>query len=110
MNEILGETMFEVTWVHKDGASHATVTPITIIREGIAPGCSAPRITAIDPHGRKFHGSRESYFETKEAAWDSVIKDLTTTVSNYRERASSLQLKAREVEAYLNTLLEMKKW
>ena len=106
----MNETMYEVTWVHTGPTTHATVTPITVVRYDVLPGCSTPSITAIDHSGRKFHGSRENYFETKEAAWDSVMQDLRTTIGNYLERAEDLQHRAQAAEAYLNTLLATKKW
>lgn len=102
----MNETMYEVTWVTNDeNFSHATVDKITIIRDGVLPGCSAPSITGIDRNGRKFLGSREYYFETPQAAWDSVIDDLKQTIEKNERLIDALTLETAKVRAYLNTLI-----
>lgn len=108
----MNETMYDVTWIYdlgNDSFSHAKVNPVTIIRDGILPGCSAPSITIRNHLGQTYLSSRKNYFETEEAAWDSVIDGLKRTIeNNERERASLMQENAK-IQAYLNTLLEIKK-
>lgn len=80
------KTMYEINWHYKDSEqtqfSHYTVTPITILREGILPGCTAVSITAKDTNGRTFQGSPRDYFETEAQAWAHAKQDLIDTIQH----------------------------
>jgi hypothetical protein len=97
------KTLYEINWHYKnDVFSHATVTPITIMREGILPGCSAPSITAIGADGRTFQGVARNYFETEAEAWAEVERDLRGSITANENEIASLQ---RENEAMLRFLM-----
>lgn len=75
------KTMYEVNWHYvNERFSHCTVTPITVTREGVSPGCTGVSIDAIDHTGRKFIGSPRNYFDSEEAAWSEVKTDLLAMV------------------------------
>ena len=88
------KTLYEINWHYKDDEqtvfSHCTVTPITVLREGILPGCSAPSITAKAADGRTFLGSARDYFESEAAAWAEVRQDLRSTVQENDKRIKEL--------------------
>lgn len=68
------KTMYEINWHYKDNEqtqfSHCTVTPITIVREGVLPGCSAVSITAKGSDGRTFQGSPRRHPRVLAGSWD----------------------------------------
>ena len=88
------KTLYKINWHYKDDEqtvfSHCTVTPITVLREGILPGCSAPSITAKAADGRTFLGSARDYFESEAAAWAEVKQDLLSTVQENDKRIEEL--------------------
>ena len=102
------KTMHEINWHYKDSEqtqfSHCTVTPITIIREGILPGCTGVSITANDSNGRTFQGSPRDYFETEAAAWDSVRKGLAATADDNEAYVEDLKAEVLAIRAFLATL------
>jgi hypothetical protein len=90
------ETRYEINW-HNDGdlCVHHTVTPITVIREGVLPGCSGVSITAIDADGRKFNGTPCNYFKTEAEAWAAVRKELEEAIAAAeRDIAKQIELVA----------------
>lgn len=82
MNKIdVVKTMYEVNWHYtNDTLTKITVTPITVLREGVLPGCKGMSITARDHTGRTFQGSPENYFDTEAKAWESARRDLQGTI------------------------------
>ena len=102
------KTMYEINWHYKDSEqtqfSHCTVTPITVIREGILPGCTAVSITAKDSKGHTFLGSPEGYFETEAAAWAEVKQDLLDTIENNDEAVAELKAETHRLFSFLITL------
>ena len=102
------KTMYEINWHYKDSEqtqfSHCTVTPITIIREGILPGCTAVSITAKGSDGRTFQSTPRDYFETEAAAFDRVRKGLAATADDNEAYIADLKAEILAIRAFLATL------
>ena len=102
------KTMYEINWHYKDSEqtqfSHCTVTPITIVREGILPGCTAVSITAKGSDGRIFQGSPRDYFETEAQAWGRVRKGLAATADDNEAYIADLKAEVLAIRAFLDTL------
>ena len=102
------KTMYEINWHYKDSEqtqfSHCTVTPITVVREGILPGCSAPSITAKAADGHTFLGSARDYFESEAAAWDRVRKGLAATADDNEAYVEALNAEVLAIRTFLATL------
>lgn len=97
----MNKIMYEVNWHYKnDVFSHCTVTPITVIREGVLPGCEGESITAIGADGRKFLGTAKEYFNTEVEAWGSVRLELLQAIS----------ARDREIEELTNENFTMHKF
>lgn len=97
------KVMYETNW-HNTGEGvfiKHTVTPITVLRHGVLPGCSAPSITATDSRGNTFHGSIDNYFETEQAAHAAVKQDLIATLLALEQELKEAQCKANAIKAYL---------
>lgn len=107
----MNKTLYEINWHYKDSEqnqfSHCTVTPITVIRESVLPGCSAVSITAKDSNGRTFQGSAGDYFETEAAAWAQVKQDLLDTIKNNDEMVTALKEDTHRLFSFLITLPDM---
>ena len=99
------KTMYEINWHYKDNEqtqfSHCTVAPITVVREGILPGCSAVSITANGSDGRTFQGSPRDYFESEAAAWAQAKQDLLDTIENNDEEVERLKDETRRLFSFL---------
>ena len=99
------KTLYEINWYYTDNEqtkfSHCTVTPITIVREGILPGCSAVSITAKDSDGRTFQGSPRNYFESEAAAWAKAKQDLIDTIQEIDEEVEWLRDKSHRLFSFL---------
>ena len=102
----MNEVRYEINW-HSSGDvfSRCTVTPITVIREGVLPGCSGVSITAISSDGHKFQGSPGDYFNTESEAWESVKKDL---VEEIRGSEAQIKQQQRQLGAMINFLEKLK--
>ena len=97
------KTLYEINWHYKnDVFSHATVTPITIVREGFLDDGLMYIIAAKDSQGRTFSGSACDYFETEAEAWAEVERDLRGSITANEAEIASLQ---RENEAMLRFLM-----
>lgn len=105
------KTMYEINWHYKDSDqnqfSHCTVTPITVIREGILPGCTAVSITAKGSDGRTFQGSPKDYFETEAAAWEEVKQDILDTIVGYDKTMVELKEETHRLFSFLITLPDL---
>ena len=101
-------TMYKINWHYKDSEqtqfSHCTVTPITIVREGILPGCSAASITAKGSDGRTFQGSPRDYFETEAEAWAQLKQDLLDTIESNDEEVEARKAETHRLFSFLITL------
>ena len=99
------KTMYEINWHYKDSEqtqfSHCTVTPITVVREGILPGCSAPSITAKAADGHTFLGSARDYFESEAAAWAQAKQDLIDTIQHNDEEVERLKDETHRLFSFL---------
>jgi len=99
------KTMYEINWHYKDNEqtqfSHCTVTPITIVREGVLPGCSTVSITAKGSDGRTFQGSPRDYFESEAAAWAQAKQDLLDTIENNDEEVEALKAETHRLFSFL---------
>lgn len=96
-------TLYEINWHYKnDLFTHATVTPITIIREGILDDGSLCILEAKDGQERRFSGLASDYFETEAEAWAEVERDLRGSITANEDEIASLQ---RENEAILRFLM-----
>lgn len=85
-------TMFEMTFVRRNEIlTGIEVNPITVIREGILPGCSAPTITAKDKDGNQFYGNPDDYFDTEQQAWNAAIELLNARVNSCENELIKLQ-------------------
>ena len=113
------KTLYEINWHHTDKErtksrqradkeqtkfSHCTVTPITILREGILPGCTGVSITAKDSEGRTFQGSPRDYFESEAAAWDNVKSGLMAMADDNEAYIADLKAEVIAIRAFLDTL------
>jgi hypothetical protein len=96
-------TLYEINWHYEnDVFTHATVTPITVLREGILDDGSLYILKAKDSKGRTFQGSPRDYFETEAEAWTEVERDLRGSITANEDEITSLQ---RENEAMLRFLM-----
>ena len=101
----MNRTMHEVNWHSvNDVFSHCTVTPITVIREGVLPGCTGVSITAIGSDGHKFQGSPDNYYATEEAAWAAVKVELALTIEAHEKQLAELQAQLTAQREYLAKL------
>lgn len=101
----MNKTMYEVNWhAVNDVFSHCTVTPITVIREGVLPGCTGVSITAKDNAGRKFQGSPDNYYATEEAAWAAVRTELAESAEAHEKQLAELQERLTAQREYLAKL------
>ena len=105
------KTLYEINWHYKDSDqnqfSHCTVTPITVIRESVLPGCTAVSITAKDSEGRTFQGSPEGYFETEAAAWAAAKQDLLDTIESHDKTVMELKEEIHRLFSFLITLPDL---
>lgn len=100
------KTMYEINWHEENGVfSHCTVMPITVIREGVLPGCTGISITAKDGEGRTFLASPDDYYATEEAAWEAVRIDLTRSVEAHEKQMAELQSHLTSQREYLAKLM-----
>ena len=103
----MNKVMYEVNWHWNDEVfSHCTVTPITILRHGVLPGCSVPTITAKDKQGRVFSGSLSNYYETEEEAWESVKRSLVESIVGHEEQLAEAQARLSAQREYLAEIAE----
>ena len=102
------KTLYEINWHYKDSEqtqfSHCTVTPITVLREGVLPGCSSVSITAKDSSGCTFQGSPRDYFETEAQAWAQARQALLDTIENNDEAVAELNAETHRLLSFLATL------
>lgn len=101
----MNKIMYEVNWHYRENDnnafSHCTVTPITVLRQGILPGCSAESITAKDSEGRVFQGTLKDYFVTEDAAWENIRDGLKDTIESNDEAVVRLQKETRAMFMFL---------
>lgn len=101
----MNKTMYKVNWHSiNDVFSHCTVTPITVLREGVLPGCTGVSITAKDSQGNKFQGSPDNYYTTEEAAWAAVKVELAESVESHEKQLAELQVQLTAQREYLAKL------
>lgn len=101
----MNETRYEINWHSVDDAfSHCTVTPITVIREGVLPGCTGISITAIGSDRGRFQGSPDDYFKTEAEAWAKVKSDLEKAVKENAKQAREQERLVLKMRAYLEQL------
>lgn len=101
----MNETRYEINWHSVDDVfSHCTVTPITVIREDVLPGCTGISITAIGSDGRRFQGSPDHYFKTEAEAWAKVKSDLEEAVKENAKQAREQERLVFKMRAYLEQL------
>jgi len=100
----MNKIMYEVNWHYMNngkGFTHCSVTPITVTREDILPGCSAISITAIDHEGREFHGCPENYFNTEQEAWDATKQCLDDKIEQLKTEIKDMQLEVGYMTAFM---------
>lgn len=104
------KTMYEINWHYRDKEqnvfSHCTVTPITVLRESILPGCMAVSITAKDSQGRTFQGSQRDYYASEAEAWAAAKQDLLDTVENNDAEIKKLKDETDRIFKFLITIPE----
>lgn len=99
------KTLYEVHWHSiNDEFTHCSVTPLTVIREGVLPGCSGVSITAKDASGRVFLGSPRDYFHSEEEAWKAVVEDLESSRSRLTKTAAKIARELEHLDRYLGSL------
>ena len=75
------KVMYEVNWHYtNDTFSGCSVSTITVVWQGLAPGCSMESIIAIDAKGTRFQGSAGDYYETPAAAWAHAKEAIAGTI------------------------------
>lgn len=84
-----------------DEFSHCTVTPITVTRRGVLPGCTGVSISAIDSAGRKFQGSPDNYFASESDAWRHVKESVEEIIASLEEDAQTALDGAERARAFL---------
>ena len=102
----MNKTMYELNY-HSDAEGEFTrysVTPITVVRQDILPGCSMESITAIDHTGRRFLGSIENYYASEEAAWDAARRDLQGSIEVSERRIAELVVSVDKLKKALEDL------
>ena len=104
MTELLWEINYHWTKLGDEDSifTGCSVSPIYVIEENIAPGATAPTILAKDVHGNKFRGSRKNYFETEEAAWSDIERDLNESLVHYTSEIELLQAQCAAIKKFLN--------
>lgn len=96
---------YEVNWHECNGKfSHCTVTSITVVREGVLPGCTRVSISAIDCNGRKFQGSPIDYYATEAEAWEHVKNGLRGTVQLNNAVIARLTSETDALQKYIISL------
>lgn len=96
-------TLYKIDWHYKNNVfAHATVTSITVLREGFLDDGSLYILEAKDSQGRRFSGVASDYFETETEAWAEVERDLRCSISENEDEIARLQ---RENEAMLRFLM-----
>ncbi len=101
----MNKTMYELHWHEVNGEfSRFSVTPITVIREGVLPGCTGVSITAVDHRGDTFQGSSLNYFETEGQAWEHGKEGLAMAVRDFEKDVARLQKQINTCRAYLSKL------
>lgn len=99
--------MYEVTWYYKnDVFSHCTVTPITILRRGVLPGCTAETITAKGVDGRTFQGCPRDFFETEADAWKDTVSSIKETIDSNDTAIKRLEDENFNLHRFLCSLKE----
>lgn len=99
------KTMYEVNYHYtNDRFSHYSVTPITVIREGVLPGCTDVSITAKDSKGETYQGSPDDYYATEESAWAAVKTELAESIADHEKQIAELQIQLTEQREYLASL------
>jgi len=103
------KTMYEVNWHYVDGDYRSfegcTVSPITVVREGVLPGCSGVSITAVGADGRRFQGSPSNYFNTEVEAWADIKSGVLESIRGSEE---TIYLESQRVAAMKKFLEELK--
>ena len=98
----MDKIMWEINWHSIDNIfDTCTVTPITIIREGILPGCTLPSITAKDYKGCSFHGSISDYYTSEEEAWLAAATFLGEEIRETVKQIVSLEDTLRNLRGHL---------
>lgn len=101
----MNETRYEINWYSVDDVfSHCTVTPITVIREGILPGCTGISITATGSDGRRFQGAPDRYFKTEAEAWTKVKSDLEQAIKENAKQAREQERLVFRMQSFLEQL------
>lgn len=102
------KTLYEVHWHYKDGGqtvfSHCSVSPITVLREGVLPGCTGVSITAKDSKGDTFLGTPKDYFESEAAAWADARQSLLGTIENNDRAIARLKEETFRLHRFLVSL------
>lgn len=98
------ETRYEVNWHYVNEIfTHCSVSPITVIWEGIRTGCKGVSIVAIGSDGRKFYGSPRNYYQTEADAWAAIKAQLTESVAAHEKQIRGLQEQLEAQRRYLKT-------
>ena len=99
------KALYEVHWHSiNDEFTSCSVTPLTVIREGVLPGCSGVSITAKDASGRVFLGSPRDYFHSEEEAWKTVVEDLESSRSRLTKTVAKIARELEHLDRYLGSL------
>jgi hypothetical protein len=98
-------TMYEIdfpdNWHHN--IEDIKVLPVKVIREGILEGCSAPTITIIDSKGRKCNTSPDLCFETEQAAWEHIRKELFTGIAILQRDIDTGTAQLNSIKAFIQS-------
>lgn len=104
--------MYEINW-HWDAKGEdsvfagCTVSPIYVLDDAYYnPGATLPTIIAKDSSGRKFNGSKANYFDTEQAAYTQIKRDLEETIRYNQSEIALLHANNKAIATYLNSLGE----
>jgi len=86
----MNKIMYEVNWHYMNngkGFTHCSVTPITVTREDMLPGCSAR--------------CPENYFNTEQEAWDATKQCLDDKIEQLKTEIKDMQLEVGYMTAFM---------
>lgn len=98
------EVLYKINGHDSNGKLTYTVTPIRVVRRGIAEGCSAESIDAIDHDGRRFCGDPNNYYKTEADAWERIRTNLLDSICCAKKVRANLDTEIERYELVLSQL------
>lgn len=98
------EVLYKINSHESDGKLTYTVTPIRVVRRGIAEGCGTESIDAITHDGRHFCGNPNDYFKTEAEAWERIRANLIDGICWAKDARDRLSTEIKQYELVLSQL------